>query len=114
MADNCLFCGHDKFELVAENELSYAIRDKFPITKLHTLIICKKHYATAFDIPAEEMASILELAKICKEEILSQDDSVEGFNLSTNVGEVAGQVIKHAHFHLVPRRDDDMVPPLAG
>lgn len=34
--DECLFCGYEKFHLVAESEHTHAIRDKYPYTELHT------------------------------------------------------------------------------
>lgn len=113
MEKECLFCGHGKFEIVGENDLSYAIRDKYPITKLHTLIISKKHYETVFDLPSSELVSIFELAKICREKIINQDDSVKGFNFGSNAGELAGQKLQHVHFHLIPRREGDIEPPPA-
>lgn len=113
MEDKCLFCRHEKFELIGENELSYAIRDKYPVTKLHTLVISKKHYKTVFDLPLEELVSIHELAKFCRKNILSMDSSVKGFNFGSNSGDVAGQKIEHVHFHLIPRRVGDIEPPAA-
>jgi ATP adenylyltransferase len=113
MGDECLFCRYGKFDLVAENQLSYAIRDKYPVTRLHTLVISKKHYTNVFELPPEELVSILELAKLCREQIMAEDDSVEGFNFGSNAGEVAGQTIAHVHFHLIPRRAGDIAPPSA-
>lgn len=110
---DCLFCGQEKFVLVAENERSYAIRDKYPVAHLHTLIISKKHFTTAFDMTADDMASIFSLAQQCREDILREDDAVEGFNFGTNAGVVAGQSIHHVHFHLIPRRKGDSAPRMA-
>lgn len=114
MPNECLFCGHNNFELVAENELSYAIRDKFPVTYLHTLIISKKHYETIFDLPSSELTSIHDLAKKCRKDILNTDKTVKGFNFGSNSGEVAGQKIYHVHFHLIPRRVGDVEPAPAS
>lgn len=113
MQNECLFCGHEKFDLVAENALSYAIRDKYPVTKSHTLILSKKHYPTVFDLPPAELSSLFELAKICRENLLAEDVSVQGFNFGSNCGQVAGQKIPHVHFHLIPRRSGDIAPPPA-
>ncbi len=110
MPFDCLFCGHEKFEVVAENELSYAIRDKYPVTHLHTLIISKKHYKTVFDCPSNELQSIFELAKECSRSIEEVDEAVKGFNFGSNSGAVAGQKINHVHFHLIPRRVGDVEP----
>ena len=113
MQQECLFCNYEKFEVVGENDLSYAIRDKFPVTELHTLVISKKHYETAFDLPSPELLSIFNLAKECREMILKEDSSVKGFNFGSNSGEVAGQKIRHVHFHLITRREGDIEPPAA-
>lgn len=109
----CLFCDHSQFDIISENELSYAIRDKYPVTEMHTLILSKQHYTTAFDLPAEELVSIFELAKVCREQIAVEDRAVQGFNFGANAGVVAGQKIPHVHFHLIPRRSGDIEPPAA-
>ncbi len=113
MKRDCLFCDYEKFDIIGENDLSYAIRDKYPETKLHTLIISKKHYPTVFDLPTEELSSILDLAKVCRVHIIDSDNSVKGFNFGSNSGVVAGQKIGHIHFHLIPRREGDITPPPA-
>jgi len=109
----CLFCENEEFELVGENRLNYAIRDKYPVTNLHTLIISKTHYKTAFDLPSEELVSIFELSRLCRKDIMRIDSGVEGFNFGTNSGVVAGQKINHVHFHLIPRRIGDIEPKAA-
>jgi len=113
MHEGCLFCEYEKFEIVMENDLSFAIRDKYPVTELHTLILSKQHYETVFDLPTNELVSIVELAKLCRGEILKQDPSVKGFNFGSNSGKTAGQKIAHVHFHLIPRREGDLEPPPA-
>jgi diadenosine tetraphosphate (Ap4A) HIT family hydrolase len=113
MSEGCLFYGYEKFEVIAENDLSYAIKDKYPVTDLHTLIISKKHYETVFDLPPNELVSIFELASECRADIQDADNTVGGFNFGSNSGEVAGQKIGHVHFHLIPRRAGDVEPPPA-
>jgi len=114
MTKGCLFCEYEKFELVGENKLSYAIRDKYPVTNLHTLVISKGHYQTVFDLPEEELVSIFELSKLCRGDIMNIDPEVKGFNFGSNSGEVAGQKIGHVHFHLIPRRAGDVEPKAAA
>lgn len=113
MMSECLFCNPEKFDRVAENDLSYAIRDKYPVSELHTLIISKAHYPTVFDLPDVELLSLFALAKECRSQILQLDPMVKGFNFGANAGSVAGQKIHHVHFHLIPRRDGDAYPPMA-
>ena len=46
--NSCLFCRADPSLQIAENELCYAQRDRFPVTELHTLIIPKRHIPIIF------------------------------------------------------------------
>ena len=45
---------------------------------------------------------------------MSEDKSVEGFNIGTNAGKVAGQSIFHCHIHVIPRRKGDVDYPQGG
>ena len=54
------------------------------------------------------------LIKKIKDEILSKDLSVKGFNVGTNSGVIAGQSIMHCHIHLIPRREGDVDNPQGG
>ena len=49
-----------------------------------------------------------------KVKITNKDQTVNGFNIGTNVGKVSGQSILHCHFHLIPRRKDDVENPQGG
>jgi diadenosine tetraphosphate (Ap4A) HIT family hydrolase len=82
----------------------YAIRDKYPVTQLHTLIISKQHDKTVFNLPPVELDSIFELAKICRGDILKEDSSVKGFNFGSNAGSVAGQKMRPGDTNPPPAR----------
>ena len=49
-----------------------------------------------------------------KERIEKEDESVNGFNIGINNGEVAGQTVFHCHIHLIPRRAGDVENPKGG
>ena len=110
----CLFCNVEKSGSAYENELAYASFDSYPVTEHHCLIIPKRHIKDYFDLSKDELIACYELIKIVKEEILVKDQTVKGFNLGTNIGKVAGQSILHCHFHLIPRRKDDVENPQGG
>jgi diadenosine tetraphosphate (Ap4A) HIT family hydrolase len=110
---SCIFCNHKQLDIIAENQHCIAVRDKFPVTELHTLIISRRCVETPFELTRDEMFNMLELADQCRRDILKQDSSVAGFNFGANVGAVAGQKIMHVHFHLIPRRSGDIAPPPA-
>jgi ATP adenylyltransferase len=112
--NGCLFCSVGDERLIAENELAFAIRDGFPVTELHSLIIPKRHVSDYFELTEEELLACNDLLRIVKEEILARDESVKGFNVGANSGLVAGQSVFHCHIHLIPRREGDVPNPKGG
>ena len=55
-----------------------------------------------------------QLGSLLAEKIENDDNLVQGFNLGTNAGSVAGQTIMHCHIHLIPRRRGDVKNPQGG
>ena len=110
----CLFCNAKKSGYTKDNQLAYASYDTYPVSKLHCLIIPKRHIRDYFDLTEEELLACNNLIKNMKDEILKKDPTVEGFNIGTNAGKVSGQSIFHCHFHLIPRRKNDVKNPQGG
>jgi len=107
----CLFCDllkSDSERIVASNNYAIAVRDAFPVTHGHTLVIAKKHLPSVFDLSGVEILGIFGLLKTQQIEISSNNPDVKGFNVGVNDGEAAGQTIAHCHFHLIPRRVGDV------
>ena len=111
---DCLFCSIPSERIVASNELVYAIRDSFPVTQLHTLVIPKRHVADHFGLTEAELLASNAMLKAMRESIMTTDTTVEGFNIGMNAGAVAGQTIFHCHIHLIPRRAGDVENPRGG
>ena len=105
-SDGCLFCEFGSDRIVAENNLCVAIRDAFPVTPLHTLVIPKRHGADYFDLYQPELNAIQSLLAEQREIIRSEGASVTSFNLGINAGSDAGQTIFHVHvsFDTAPSR----------
>ena len=80
MKSSCIFCSIATDMIVDDNELAFAIRDKFPVSRLHTLILPKRCVDNYFDLSQNEVLSIHDLAKKIRRGIQSEDPSVEGFN----------------------------------
>ena len=74
------------------------------------IIVPKIHRETAFDLTKEEWHATYELLQEVKQ-YLDEHYRPSGYNLGWNCGEIAGQHIPHAHFHVLPRYEDE---PLAG
>jgi ATP adenylyltransferase len=111
---DCIFCNIDSTRIIAENELCFVIRDAFPVTDHHTLVIPKRHVADYFDLYQPERNAIDQMIQQQRKVILDLDSSVTGFNVGVNVGQSAGQTVFHVHFHLIPRRDGDVAEPRGG
>jgi ATP adenylyltransferase len=111
--NGCPFCELDT-DLVAENLLAVAIRDRFPVTPLHTLIVPRRHIADYFDLFASEHRAIAALADEVRRHIHRDDPTATGFNVGANSGAVAGQTVFHCHVHVIPRRMGDVPNPRGG
>ncbi len=110
----CLFCNSKISGIAHENELAYASYDTYPVSKLHCLIIPKRHVMDYFELSNEELIACNDLIKIVKQEVIEKDKSVKAFNVGTNAGKAAGQSIMHCHVHLIPRREGDVDNPQGG
>lgn len=110
----CLFCDSKKSGIAHENDLAYASYDSYPVSDHHCLIIPKRHTKDYFDMTNDELIACNNLIQIVKNEILSRDIDVKGFNIGTNAGKIAGQSIMHCHIHLIPRREGDVENPQGG
>jgi diadenosine tetraphosphate (Ap4A) HIT family hydrolase len=111
---DCLFCNISRDRIIAQNDHAYAIRDGFPVTEFHTLVIPKKHVDEYFGLTNEQLLSCHELLHSMKSEIRESDEKVEGFNIGMNSGVAAGQTVFHCHIHLIPRRKGDVSNPRGG
>jgi ATP adenylyltransferase len=112
--DDCIFCTIEASRVVAENDLAFAIRDGFPVTEGHTLVIPKRHVADYFGLTGEELLACDALLRESQAVLQDEDSSIAGFNIGINAGEVAGQTVFHCHIHLIPRRLGDVAEPRGG
>jgi diadenosine tetraphosphate (Ap4A) HIT family hydrolase len=110
----CPFCNPESGrEIILENDLAYAMFDKFPVNKGHVLIIAKRHCADYFELTDEEQASCWKMVNELKD-ILTKKYHPDGFNIGININEAAGQTIPHVHIHLIPRYNGDVAEPEGG
>lgn len=111
---NCLFCQIPPERVIAENSVAYVIMDGFPVTEGHLLVIPKRHVEHYFLLAEKEVLGCHQLLVEMQQRLKQQDDTIEGFNIGMNCGEVAGQTIFHCHIHLIPRRKGDVDEPRGG
>ena len=104
---SCIFCAIARKEAPArvlfEDELTIAFLDIFPLSRGHTLLVPKQHVDRLTDLPPEQYAPLLRsLAEVCRRvERLSPH-----YNIGVNQGSLAGQIVFHLHFHIIPRYAD--------
>lgn len=98
---------------VASNALAFAIRDRYPVSPGHTLVVPRRLVSGWFDATAEERAAIFELVSEVKG-LLDAELHPDGYNLGVNVGEAAGQTVMHLHVHVIPRFSGDVEDPRGG
>ncbi|RKO94543.1 HIT-like domain-containing protein [Blyttiomyces helicus] len=102
-AANCIFCKIIKGQIpsfkLAETELSYAFLDVNPIAKGHALVIPKHHAQFFHEVPDENLADLLPLAKKVATAI-----GAPNYNLLQNNGRIA---LDHVHFHIIPKNEKE-------
>ena len=112
--NNCVFCNLLPKEIVNEYKNFFVIRDAYPVTPLHSLIITKRHVVSYFQCSKEELNEIPIILDTQNTELKILDDTIAGFNIGMNIGEDAGQTIFHCHVHIIPRRKGDILNPRGG
>ena len=110
----CLFCNKSKQKIVYDGKFMFVVRDSFPVTKLHTLIIPHRHVSNYFDLNTNELNDLNKILKDQRKTLLELDKDISAFNIGVNAGIEAGQSIMHCHIHLIPRRKDDIENPRGG
>jgi len=103
----------DRSRWISQNEFAAALRDEYPVTKGHTLIVPRRVVPSLFSLSEREIIACWELLMKEKER-LDKELSPDGYNIGVNIGSAAGQTITHAHIHLIPRFDGDHPSPRGG
>jgi histidine triad (HIT) family protein len=109
MAD-CIFCKIVRGELpshkVHEDEKTFAFLDINPVNPGHTLVIPKKHTLDVFEIEESEWDAVMRTVRTISH-ALEKSLAPSGINLAMNNRSGAGQVVFHAHVHVMPRYEND-------
>jgi histidine triad (HIT) family protein len=109
---DCIFCkiiaGQIPCYKVYENQSVFAFMDIGPVSDGHTLLLPKGHYERLDQCPPEILAQIALAAGPIAKAIIAATNA-PAYNVLCNNGSQAGQVVKHLHFHIIPRRDNDKV-----
>lgn len=109
----CPFCTLPPERVAGENDHAVWIRDGFPVSPGHSLIIPKRHVGSFFDATAQERDALLALLDQARQQA-EIEFRPHGWNIGINDGPAAGQTIPHLHIHLIPRYDGDLPDPRGG
>lgn len=115
MAEACPFCALPDERIFWSSDRVVAIRDAFPVTPGHTLIIPRRHVPDYFAASEVERAACWRAVAEVKELLdATLDPRPDGYNLGLNAGRAAGQTVMHLHIHLIPRHHGDVPDPRGG
>ena len=101
-------------EWVASNALAFAIRDAFPVSPGHTLVVPRRLIAGWFEATAQERQALFDLVDEVKRQLDAGPSPPQGYNIGINVGEAGGQTVAHLHVHVIPRYRGDVPDPRGG
>ena len=95
------------------NSVGVVIRDAYPVSPGHTLVIPRRHVGSFFEITEAERTGLMDL--LFKSQVLLQSEfAPAGYNIGINDGASAGQTVPHLHIHLIPRFAGDVPDPRGG
>jgi len=109
----CPFCSPDPARIVFETDRVIALRDGYPVSPGHLLLVPRRHVADWFEATPAEQQALTEAIGSARAAIL-KDHQPDGFNIGINAGEAAGQTVMHLHVHVIPQYRSDIADPRGG
>lgn len=100
-----------KTNIIYENDNFISFKDTSPKSKGHSLVIPKKHYSTILDCPAIFGSDLIDCIKSTTIKLM-KESGFSGFNIIQNNFKIAGQIVNHLHFHIIPRYKNDGIQVL--
>ena len=94
----CPFCSLPIERVAGESVKAFWVRDGFPVSPGHCLIIPKRHISSFFEVTDQERKELMALLDAAKAEI-DEEFQPSGYNISINDGAAAGQTVPHLHIH---------------
>lgn len=108
--EDCIFCkivaGEIPASVVFESESGLAFLDVNPLSDGHLLFVPRDHFERLSEIPPALAGKMAEAIPRLGRALLAATKA-QAYNLLLNEGTVAGQVVPHVHYHLIPRKSGD-------
>jgi histidine triad (HIT) family protein len=107
---DCIFChiieGKIPCEKIFEDEHVISFLDIHPVNPGHTLVVPKLHLPTISDLPDDVVTHLFTTVRNLSTPV-KQAVGATGVNIEMNNGADAGQIVNHAHVHIIPRHHND-------
>jgi diadenosine tetraphosphate (Ap4A) HIT family hydrolase len=100
--------------VIQVDELFAVVRDKYPVSPGHTLIIARRAAQKFSELTTAEKVRLMELVTEVQNALLREAPKPDAFNLGVNDGPAAGQTMPQFHFHVIPRYTGDVADPRGG
>lgn len=102
----CIFCrivaGELGCDKLYEDDSVLAFRDIHPQAPVHGLVIPRRHVATLDDFGSDDSALLGRLLLVAQG--IAKDHGLAGYRVVMNVNSLGGQVVFHAHLHILGGR----------
>ena len=107
MKNDCLFCAIAAGEIpgskLYEDDLCCVFYDIAPQAPTHFLAIPRAHIASVAEVDGANSALVAHIFEVIAK--VSRELGVESYRVVSNVGDQAGQSVRHLHFHVLGGRD---------
>jgi diadenosine tetraphosphate (Ap4A) HIT family hydrolase len=99
--------------ILSESDDFLIIKDIYPVSPGHMLIISKREASDFFSLTDSERNQLNKSILITKS-LIELEYKPDGYNIGMNCGAAAGQTVFHFHCHVIPRYFGDMENPRGG
>lgn len=102
--NDCIFCkiaaGEIPSTVIYEDEICVAFLDIAPLAPEHFLVVPREHFASAAEVNDDNAQIVGHIFSVIAK-LAHKRGFADGFRVVTNCGEIAGQTVKHIHFHVL-------------
>lgn len=109
----CPFCNPEPENLLYEDKLIKILLDGYPASRGHVLVVPRRHVETWEELENNEKEALIRGVDLAMK-TLRKTLHPDGFNVGINIGEAAGQTVRHLHIHVIPRWKGDCNRPRGG
>jgi histidine triad (HIT) family protein len=115
--EGCIFCdiikGKIKSWKVYQDKYATAFLDINPRNPGHTIVVSNNHYDTIMNLPEGEGGPVFEAVRKVSIAIVNGTDA-DGVSIAQSSGASSGNLIKHFHFHIIPRFSNEDAVSIEG